>query len=87
MQRWHDSYRNKTEGRLRLGYPRRRERSTALPGVRKLLLTVCPKLCSNCGPLDIIDEEGRGVAMGALSTACLLAIKRGFVHYASFAVP
>ena len=24
QQRWHDSYRGKTEGRLRLGYPQRR---------------------------------------------------------------
>ena len=38
-------------------------------------------------PIDIIDEEGCGVAMGALSMACLLAIKRSFVCYASFVVP
>ena len=87
MQGWHDSYRGKTEGHLRLGYPRRRERSMVLPGVRKLLPTVRPELCSPCGPLDIIDEEGRGVAMGALSTVCLSTVIRSFVHYASFAIP
>ena len=38
-------------------------------------------------PIDIIDEEGRGVAMGALSIACLSAFKRSFVRCASFTVP
>ena len=45
------------------------------------------ELYSNCGPLDIIDEEGRGMAMRILSMVRLSAIKRSFVRYASFAVP
>ena len=55
--------------------------------VRELVQTVHSELCSNCGPLEIFNEEGRGVAMGALSTVCLLAIKRSFVHYANSANP
>ena len=87
MQKRNDSDSGKTEGRLRLGYPKRRERNTVLPGVRKLLPTVCSELCSDCGPLDIVDEEGRGVVMGALSTVCLSAIKRSFVCCANLVVP
>ena len=45
------------------------------------------KLCSDCGPLDIIDEEGRGVGMGALSMACLLATQRSFVRCANLLFP
>ena len=87
MQRWYDSYRSKTEGRLRLGYPRRRQRREVLPGVHELLQMVCSELCSNRGPLDISDKEGCGMAVGALSTTCLSAVKRSFVRRASFSVP
>ena len=87
MQRWHDSYRGEAEGCPRLGYPKRCERSEVLPRVRELLQTARIELCSNHRPLDIVDEEGRGMAVGALSTACLSADKGSFVRYASFAIP
>ena len=59
----------------------------SFPGFANYYRRFVSELCSNCGPLDIIDEEGRGMAMGALSTACLSAVKRSFVHCANFAVP
>ena len=37
--------------------------------------------------LTSFDEKARGMVVGALSMAYLLAIKRGLVHYANFAVP
>ena len=45
------------------------------------------ELCSNRGPLDIVDEEGRGMVVGVLSITCLSAIKGSLMHCASFAVP
>ena len=45
------------------------------------------KLCSNHGPLDIIDEEGHGMEVGILSMTCLSVVERSFARYASFAVP
>ena len=38
------------------------------------------ELCSNRGPLDIVDKEGCGIKVGALSTVCLSAIKRSLVR-------
>ena len=42
---------------------------------------------SHCGPPYIINKEGRGVAVGALSTACLSIIKGIIVGCANFVVP
>ena len=62
--------------------------STILLGVRELLLTFRQGFCSNCRPPNIINKEGRGVAVGALSTTCLSKLKESLcAALANFAVP
>ena len=46
-----------------------------LLGVRELLSTIRQRLCSDRGPFYIINKEGRGVVVGALSMASLSAIE------------
>ena len=58
-----------------------------LLGFRELLPSVRQELCSYSGTPDIIDKEGRGVAMGTLSMTCLSAIEGITMLYASFLVP
>ena len=79
--------RGEIEGRPRLGYPIRRKRSTILLGVRELLPTFCEGFCTNRGLPNVINKEGRGVAMEALTTACLSTFKGIIVLYTSFVVP
>ena len=86
LQRWHDSYRGKTESRLILDYSEESQRCTGLSWVGKLLWTVHPELCSNCEHPCIIDTKGHGVVMGALWMACLSTIEGSIMHCASIAV-
>ena len=46
-----------------------------LLGVCELLSTFRQGICGNSGTPYIINKEGRGVVVGALSTACLSIVK------------
>ena len=45
------------------------------------------ELCNYRRPPYIIDEEGRGMEVGAISTACLSTIERSLMRCASLLFP